>query len=149
MIRPKVGYTTKQFAYAQHSLSGSKRTKKEMALAAGFSPSVATSVKGHIESTEGYSNAMAELAAKTGNVALKVLHELMNRDLSQEDTKTMLYAVSTLSNAFDKFTPKTPVEKPPTDKAEALRAVLLAKVVDIEPDKQSQPTEQINPIDAL
>lgn len=143
MKRPRNGYTMKQYNYARHSLN-TEATKKEIALRAGYSPSVATSVSKHIEKTEGYHNAVAKLASDTGNVALKVLHELQARPLEKEKTETLLKAVTVLADAFDKFTPKNK-EADPTKAGNALRAIILqkAEVKDIKvKEATEQPTEE-------
>ena len=123
MKRAKNGYTRKQFNYAQMALNGNK-TKQEIALDAGYSPSVAVSVSSHIEKTEGYANAMAKLASDAGNVALKVFHELQGRNLKDEKTETLLKAVTVLADAFDKFTPKTKKEDD-NKRDNPLRAIIL------------------------
>lgn len=124
MRRTKNGYTRKQYAYAQNNLGGKGKTKKEIALMSGYAPSVAHSVVGQIESTEGYANAMHALAGETGNFALKVYHSLNKKDLDKEDFKTLLNSITTLAEAFERFTPKRqeqPAESP-------LRAILAQKV---------------------
>lgn len=123
MKRAKNGYTRKQYAYVQNSLDTNK-SKRQVALQSGFSPSVALSVKSKIESTEGYHNAMAKLASDAGNVALKVFHELQGRNLKDEKTETLLKAVTVLADAFDKFTPKTKKEDE-SKRDNPLRAVIL------------------------
>lgn len=124
MKRTRNGYTRKQYAYAQNVLHGVGTTKKEAALVSGYSPAVAHSVVQKIESTEGFSNAMSALASETGNVALQVLHTLKHRDLSKEPTQTLLNAVNTLANAWERFTPKEQKNLP--DKgSNRLRAILL------------------------
>lgn len=87
---------------------------------------------------------MAKLASDTGNVALKVLHELQARPLEKEKTETLLKAVTVLADAFDKFTPKNK-EADPTKAGNALRAIILqkAEVKDVKAEeKTEQPTEQ-------
>lgn len=104
-------------------------SKKAMALAVGYSEGVASSVISHIESTEGYANAMATLASETGNVALKALSVLKNRNLDKEDTRTILHAIEVLTRTWEAFTPKP--EKDVEDKGlkpNRLRAIVIKTV---------------------
>ncbi len=131
MKRPKNGHTPRQYAYAMRSLAPQgSTTKKDMALAVGYSEGVATAVSSHIEKTEGYENAMASLASKTGNVALKILHEIQHRDISKENFATLMEAVTTIAGAWERFTPKQSKseDKKPSD----LRAIILREVTPID-----------------
>lgn len=134
MKRPKNGSTTRQMAYAMRSLSPQEATsKREMALAVGYAQSVADKPGQKIESTEGYANAMALLASKSGNVALKVLHELQNRDLGKESVSTLLEAISTIGAAWERFTPQI-VKDDEKIKRNSLRDIILedVRVIDAE-----------------
>lgn len=125
-----MGYTTRQYAYAQRSLApADSTTKKDMALASGYSVGVSVAVSTHIEKTEGYANALAALASETGNVALKALATLKNRDLSRENTETLLRAIEVLADTWEKFTPQARPQKgedPATPNS--LRAIILHEV---------------------
>ena len=105
MKRSRNGYTSKQWAYAQHVLSG--KTKKESALLSGYSITTANKPKQDIEDTEGFSNAMNALASKAGNVALAIMHKLGEPErINKMTTEQLLASVSVLSTAFVRFTPK-------------------------------------------
>lgn len=93
----------KQKAYALNSLTKGVRSKKEAALMSGYSESAANSVAVKIEGTEGYSNAMRDIAAETGNVVLEIYHTIKNKDLSKEDFKTLVNAAGVLAGAFERF----------------------------------------------
>ena len=125
MKRTKNGYTRKQYAYAQNNLSGNGVSKKDIALRSGYSMNAANSVKTKIEDTEGYANAMSALASETGNLALKVYHTLKHKDLSKESVSTLLGAITTLSHAWEKFTPKVKEEDNSNNR---LKGILLQHV---------------------
>lgn len=134
MKRTKNGYTRKQYAYAQRSLApAGATTKKAMALAVGYSPSVADSVKDRIEKTEGYSNAIAALASDAGNVALKIMHKLKHADIDKMSFETAVDQLTKVAAVFEKFTPQAKVEE--TKKPNGLRAIILEHVTarDVEP----------------
>ena len=136
MKRTKNGYTTKQFAYAQNRLGAKGDTKKEIALASGYSLPVANSVVGKIESTEGYANALGALAMENGNVALKVYAELKNRDLSKIDFEKLLSSITILANAWSVYVPKN--EKT-SEGGNKLREIVMARVIESE-KKDNDPT---------
>lgn len=101
-------------------------TKENAALDAGYSPSMAR-VPAQIEQSKGFHLAMATLASQTGNIAMKVLHELGGRDMTKQSTNDLLHAVTVLSNAWDKFVPKN---KAGNEQDNDLRTV-FAQVIDI------------------
>ena len=147
MKRPKNGYTRKQYAYAQHSLSGKGKTKKEAALLSGFSPSVALKATEKIERTEGYANAMAALASETGNVALKVLHTLKHKNLENEDTRVLLEAVTVLASAWDRFTPKPSKDEETRKDGNMLRAIFVETVKPKDAQTLTPNNDKPNPLD--
>lgn len=125
MKRTKNGYTLKQYAYAQRRLAP-KGTKKQMALAVGYAPSVASSVSDKIEATEGYSNAMAALASDAGNIALKIMHKLKHADIEKMGFETAVDQLTKVAAVFEKFTPQA---KNIENKGEnPLRAIILEHV---------------------
>ena len=147
MKRTKEGYTRKQYAYAQRSLSPAT-TKKEDALAVGYSPAVAHSVAQKIEQTEGYSNAIAALASDAGNVALKIMHKLKHADIDKMSFETAVDQLTKVAAVFEKFTPQARAEEP--KKANGLRAIILehvvahdapSKVIDAETKSETTPSE--------
>lgn len=114
MPRGKKRPTLKQEAYAMRRLAPKKATtKKAIALAVGYSPSVAKNVLEKIESTEGYANAMTSLARESGNVVLQILNALKHKDMSKEDTKTLVDAASTMANVWKSINiPLQPKDEP-------------------------------------
>lgn len=133
MKRTKNGYTTKQWAYAQNRYGAKGDSKKEIALVSGYSPSVANSVVGKIESTEGYANALGALAMENGNVALKVYAEIKNRDLSKIDFDKLLNSITVLANAWSVYVPKN--EKT-SESGNKLREIVMARVIEAEEKKE-------------
>lgn len=127
MKRPKGGYTLKQHAYAMRSLAPEgSTTKKDMALAVGYSPGVATAVSSHIEKTEGYSNAIAALASDAGNVALKIMHKLKHADIDKMSFESAVDQLMKVAAVFEKFTPQQ--RQAESTKPNGLRAIILEHV---------------------
>lgn len=121
MNTSKKGYTTRQYAYAKKRLGATQEFKKDTALAVGYSPSVAKNIALTIEKTKGFHNAMYALAGETGNMTMRIYHELAKKDLSQESVTTLLNAITVLAGAWETFTPKQKEESKPN----ALRAIIL------------------------
>lgn len=103
MKRPARGSTVKQFAYAQNKLNGRGSTKKEVALLSGFSPSVARNARTKIESTEGYHNAMLELATKSNNLILAAFSEYQARGLKDFTNKDLNGALNAITGAWERI----------------------------------------------
>lgn len=102
MKRPKNGSTPKQFAYATRMLNGQADSKKEAALLSGFSMSTAENAKAKIESTEGYHNAMHELALKSNNLMLAALSEFQARGLNNFSDKDLIGALNAIGAAWER-----------------------------------------------
>lgn len=128
MKRPQHGSTTKQYAYAMRRLSGAGRTKEEMARLAGFSPSVAKNAKNKIEKTEGYKNAIAELARGSNNLLLAVINEFEVRGLKGMENKELISALNAITNAWDKIETRRAPDKIKTAEGNPLRAILTKRV---------------------
>ena len=78
------------------------KTKRQVALEAGFSESTARVPKS-IENKLGFKLAMAQLAGETGNVAMKLMFELQARDLSKMDNCDLLNSLKVMSYAHEVF----------------------------------------------
>jgi hypothetical protein len=102
MRRKRPSSKVRQYAWG---LMKTDESKKDIALAAGYSASMAR-VPQVIEATNGYRLAMAEIATHADNYAMNVLFALNKRDMTQEDTKTLLYALDTVSRATERYLPK-------------------------------------------
>lgn len=103
MKRPSVGSTPKQYAYAVKRLNGQGKSKKLIALSVGFSPSVANNAHNKIEKTEGYHNAVIQLAAESNNMVLAVLSEYKARGFKKFSNKDLNSAMNAISQAWQKF----------------------------------------------
>lgn len=128
MKRPQTGSTPKQYAYAQRRLNGDGRSKKEMALLSGFSPAVAENVKAKVENTEGYQNAIIELATKSNNLLLACFAEYQARGLKNFSNKDLNAALNAISGAWDRVEKTRAPSKMKTPEGNPLRAVFTKRV---------------------
>lgn len=127
----KNGYTPKQKAYAIRTLGGAGQSKKEIALASGYSPSMAENAKPSIEDSVGFNNAMADLAHETGNVVLEAYSVIKSRLKTDPDKITydqLLATTTVLSQAFERFTPKKSKEDD-SDKGNPLKGLFTVQPV--------------------
>jgi len=81
------------------------KTKQQIALDSGFSPSTARVPKS-IENKLGFKLAMAQLAGEMENVTMKLMCELQTRDMSQMSNKDLLYSLDVLSKTHERFASK-------------------------------------------
>lgn len=102
MKRPKHGSTPKQFAYATRMLNGQADSKKEAALLSGFSMTVAENAHAKIEKTEGYHNAMFELAVKSNNLMLAALSQFEARGLESFSNGDLIKALNAIGGAWER-----------------------------------------------
>lgn len=93
--------TKRQLRYA-YGLLNEDKSKYQIALEAGFSPSTARIPK-MIENKRTFYLAKAQIAGEAGNMAMKVLFELQARDLSKESTTDLLNAINVLSKTWQRF----------------------------------------------
>lgn len=103
MKRPRSGSTPRQVAYATRVLNGEGRSKKEAAILSGYSTSVAENVKEKIESTEGYHNAMIQLATRSNNLMLAALHEFEARGLKDFTNAELIKALNAIGSAWERI----------------------------------------------
>ncbi len=94
----------RQMKYAR-GLMNEDKSKQQIALEAGFSPSTARVPKS-IENKLGFKLAVAQLAGQTGNVCMQLMLELQDRDLSLMDNQTLLYSLDVMSKTHERFTAK-------------------------------------------
>lgn len=85
-----------------YGLMNEDKTRQQIALDAGFSPSTARVPKS-IENKLGFKLAAAELAGDMGNVCMKLMFELQARDMSQMDNRTLLYSLDVISRTHERF----------------------------------------------
>lgn len=103
MKRPRNGSTVKQYAYAHNKLSGKANSKYEVAKLSGYSNTMARRPKEKIESTDGYKNAMMQLAAQSNNMLMKVLYEFDRRDITKFADKDLIAAVNAITSSWAKI----------------------------------------------
>ena len=127
MKRPKKGSTTKQYAYAVRRLGGQGDTKKEMAKLSGYSNKMALNAKHKIEETEGYKNAVIELAAKSNNLLLGVMSEFEARGLKDFSNKDLNAALNAISRAWDRIEKTRAPNKMKTPEGNPLRAIFTER----------------------
>lgn len=128
MKRPKSGSTLKQYAYAQRRLGGEGQTKQEMALLSGYSPKVAKNVKDRIENTEGYKNAIIELAHKSNNLLLATYTEFEARGLQGFSDSDLIKALNAISSSWERIETARAPDKMKTAEGNPLRAIFTQRV---------------------
>ena len=94
----------RQVKYA-YGLMNENKTKQQIALDSGFSPSTAR-VPNSIENKMGFKLAIAQIAGEMENVAMKLMYELEVRDMSKIDNKTLLYSLDVISKTHERFMAK-------------------------------------------
>ncbi len=96
--------STRQKKYA-YGIMNENKTKQQIALEAGFSPSTARVPK-LIENKLGFKLALAEIAGEMANTSMKIMFELQARDMSQISTKDLLYSLDVISKTHERFASK-------------------------------------------
>jgi len=127
MKRSKTGSTPKQYAYAVRRLNGAGKSKKEIALLSGYTPSMAENAKAKIEDTDGYKNAVAVLAHKSNNLLLAVMNEFEVRGLSEFSNKDLVSAMNAIAAAWDRVDTKRGPNLLKTPEGNPLRAVFTKR----------------------
>lgn len=94
----------RQMKYAYGKMNEHK-TKQQIALDAGFSPSTAR-VPNLIENKLGFKLAVAQIAGEMENVVMRLMFELQARDISKIDNKTLLYYLDVLARNYERFNSK-------------------------------------------
>ncbi len=94
----------RQQRYA-YGLMNEDKTKQQIALDSGFSPSTAR-VPGSIENKQGFKLAVAQIAGELENTSMKLMFELQARDMSQMDNQTLLYSLDVMSKVHERFASK-------------------------------------------
>ncbi len=125
----KNGASLRQVAYARRVWGGKGENKKQVALDVGYSPSVANSCVSKIEKHKGFNNAMAQLAADSGNIALSVMHEFKSRGVKDFSNKDLVGALNAIAGAWDRFNKGLIEQERPTDNGKnRLRTLMIQKV---------------------
>ncbi len=94
----------RQMKYA-YGLMNDSKTKHQIALDSGFSPSTAR-VPQSIENKLGFKLAVARLAGEMENVTMKIMFELQARDMRKMSDKDLLYSLDVLSKTHERFASK-------------------------------------------
>jgi len=129
MKRSKSGSTIKQYAYATRRLNGQGKSKKEIALLSGYTPSMADNAKAKIEDTEGYQNAVIVLAAESNNLLLGVMAEFKARGLKGFSNSELTKALNAISGAWDRIEKKREPNKMKTIEGNRLRSIFTTQTV--------------------
>lgn len=128
MFIQKGKYTMKQMAYARQLLGAQGKNKKQIALDVGYSSSVANSVAQHIESQQGFNNAMMKLAHESNNLALAAMHEFQSRGFSEFTNTELTNALNAIAGAWAKFNTASPLERSNDTSKNRLRTIILQRV---------------------
>ncbi len=123
----KTGATLKQMAYARGILSGRYKNKKEVALSVGYTPNIARSITQHIESKQGFHNAMSALARESNDLALAAMVEFKARGFSDFSNKDLVGALNAIGQAWERFNPKE-TKKHLDGKENRLRTLVLQRI---------------------
>ncbi len=118
----------KQLAYAKGLLGATGKSKKEIALQAGYSPAVANSVVSHIENQPGFNNAMKKLAVESNNLALAAMHEFKVRGFTEFSNKDLVGALNAIGNAWSKFNAQPKEKDPGAGSSNKLRTIYLQQI---------------------
>lgn len=147
---PKHGSSLRQVAYARRAFGAPGKTKKQIALDVGYSPSVANSVVGKIEKSRGFNNAMAKLATESNNLALAVLHEFKARGVKDFTNSELIKMLNSVSTAWDRFNKGLiEQERPEESGKNRLRAIIIDRANNQQvPVQDVVPVEVISPIQA-
>lgn len=125
----KTGSTLRQIAYARQSWGAKQETKRQIALDVGYTHNVANSVVSKIESTRGYNNAVAKLAAESNMLALSIMHEFKARGVQDFSNKELISAMSAISNAWGRFNKGLREAETPVDNGKnKLRTIILQNI---------------------
>lgn len=109
-------------------MNGGGETKREMALLAGFAPSTADNVHDKVEKTEGFKNAMIDLALKSQNLVVAALNEFEARGLNKFSDKDLISSLNAIVNAFDRIHKVREPHANKTPEGNPLRAAVLQHV---------------------
>lgn len=122
----------KQRKYAFNRMNN-ETTKGEAMLDAGYSETMSKKPS-VIEASKGFHHAMATLASESGNVAMRLMHEMQARDLTEVPLDQLVSSLNTIANAWDKFVPKQ--AKEPIQDNDLKR--VFSRVIDISTEKTEE-----------
>lgn len=110
-------------------LNGGADSKKEAALLSGFSMTVAENAKAKIENTEGYHNAMEELALKSNNLMLAALSQFQARGLDGFSNKELIAALNAIGSAWERVEKQRNPQKDPGGSGNRLAGIFKRTTV--------------------
>lgn len=128
MKRPRGGSTIKQVAYVRKIFNGDGRSKKEIALSVGYSPTVANNALSKIEDTEGFQNAMLKMAQESNNLVLAVFSEYKARGLKDFTNKDLNGAMNAIASAWERIGKQRAGNSNNDPEKNPLRKVYMTKV---------------------
>lgn len=128
MKRPKHGATLKQYAYAKKLLNAEGRSKKDIALSVGFSPSVASNVEAKIEKSEGFQNAIIALASESNNLVMGIMAEYKARGFKEFTNKDLAGALSAISKAWERFNREGDPDRDKSPTGNKLKSIVLQRI---------------------
>jgi hypothetical protein len=99
-----------------------------MALLSGYSKNMAENAKYKIESTEGYQNAMLDLATKSHNVLGAILAEYQIRGVKDFSNTELNSAVNAVSTAWDRIEKSRAPARTKDPEENPLRRAIIQKV---------------------
>ena len=153
---PKIsstGSTLKQTAYARRVYGAMGKDRKHIALDVGYSPSVANDVKAKLESTKGFNNAMAKLAAESNEIATQVMFEFKARGFKGFSNKDLVGSLNAIGNAWSKFNAGLIATEKENNKNKTgtnkLRTVILQQVERQTIQVESKPVELVDPLEEV
>ena len=121
--------TMRQIAYARRTWGAKGVSKKQIALDVGYAPSTAACATTIIERSDGYHNAVAQLAADSNNLALMVMEELKSRGMGQFDNKELISSLKAISGAWKIFNVAVKEDQPKPDSGKnRLKTIVLQNI---------------------
>jgi len=117
-----------QQAYARRLWAANGKSKKDIALAVGYSEEVANSTLKHIEEAPGFQKAMTKLAQESNSLALAALEQFKLRGLDDFSNKDLVSALNAITKAWSQFSAPVTKAAPPPSANNKLRTVILQQI---------------------
>lgn len=135
--------TMKQTAYARRAFGAEGKSKTEIALGVGYSLNTAKKATEKIEQSRGFYNAIAKLAADSGNIASQIMNEFKARGFEDFSNRDLIAGLNAIGNAWGKFNAPLIKEENNSGKKEGnrLRTIVLQRV------ENQTITEKVKPIE--
>lgn len=144
MKRPRNGSTVKQVAYARKMFNAQGRNKKEIALSVGYSPALANNAN-RIEKSEGFLNAMQNLAKESNNLVMAAMLEYKARGFKNFSNKDLNGALNAIAAAWERIGKQRAPNGEKDNEKNPLRKVIMQKVenqtINVTPAQKDEPKE--------